>query len=98
MSSSKVPDLEIVANSISHPNDQDNAIAFNNYFANVGLEISKHLGAGNEPEVPRRQQLMFLLKVSKEEVKVLISNLDNSSSGKDFVKKSFGKKVGACNF
>ena len=72
MSSSKIPDLKTVANSFSHPNDQDNAIAFNNYFANVGLEISKQLGAENEPEVPRRHQLMFLLKVSKEEVKVLV--------------------------
>ena len=68
MNSSKVPVLETVANSISQPNDQDNAIAFNKYFANVGFEISKHLGAENEPEVPRRQQSMFLFKVTKEEV------------------------------
>ena len=84
--SSKVPVLETVANSTSQPNDQDNAIAFNNYFANVGFEISKHLVAENEPEVPRRQQSMFLFKVTKEEVKVVISNLDNKpSSGEDFV-------------
>ena len=65
MNSSKVPVLETVTNSISQPNDQDNAIAFNNYFANVGFEISKQVGAENEPEVPS-QQSMFLFKVTKE--------------------------------
>ena len=47
MNSSNVPVLKTVANIISQPKDQDNAIAFNNYFANVGFEISKHLGAEN---------------------------------------------------
>ena len=46
MNSSKVPVLETLANSISQPNDQDNAIAFNSYFANLGFEISKHPGVG----------------------------------------------------
>ena len=86
MNKSKVPVLETVANSISQPKDQDNAIAFNNYFANVGFEISKHLGAENEPEFPRRQQSMFLFKFTNEDAKLVISNLDNkSSSGEDFV-------------
>ena len=50
------------------------------------MEISKHLGAEVEPKVPRRQQSMFLFKVTKEEVKVLVSNLDNKSfSSEDFV-------------
>ena len=82
----KVPVPETMANSISQPIDEDNAIAFNKYFANAGFEISKHPLAENEPEVPLRQQLMFPFKVSKEEVKVVISNLDNkSSTGEDFV-------------
>ena len=73
-------------NSISQPNDQNNEIAVNKFFANVGLEISKHLGAETEPKVPRRQQSMFLFKVTKEEVKVIVSNLDNKPfSGEDFV-------------
>ena len=46
MNSSKVPVLETVANGISQPNDQDNAIAFN-YFAKFGFEMSKHLDAEN---------------------------------------------------
>ena len=45
MNSSTVPLLESVPNSISQPNDQDNAIAFSSYFANVGFENSKHLDA-----------------------------------------------------
>ena len=86
LSSFKVPVPETVENSNSQPNDQDNEIVFNSYFANVGFEISKHRGAENEPEVPRRQRSMFLFKVTKEEVKFVISNLDNkSSSGEDFV-------------
>ena len=77
-----------MASSISQPNAQDSAKAFQNNFANVEIEISKHLDAENEPEVPRRQQSMFFFKVTLEEVQVVISNLDNkSSSGEDFVNK-----------
>ena len=86
INSFKVPVPENMANSINQPIDVDDAIAFNNYFANAGFEISRHPPAENEPEVPIRQQSMFPFKVSREEVKVVISNLDNkSSSGEDFV-------------
>ena len=81
--------LETVTNGFSQPNDQDNAIAFKNYFAKFGFEISKHLDAENEPEVPRSQQSMFLFKVTKEEVEVVKSNSNKSSFGEHFVNNLF---------
>ena len=69
MNSSKVPVLETVANSISQPNDQDNAIAFNNYFDKLGFEINKHLSAENEPKVLRREQSIFCLQLQRRKLK-----------------------------
>ena len=69
MNGSKVPVLESVLNSISQPNDHDNAIAFNIYFANVGFEISKHLGAENEPKFKDVNTRCFCLKLQRRKLK-----------------------------
>ena len=88
-----------MANNIKQPNAQDHAIAFNNCFANVGFERSKQLNAENELEVPRSQQSMFLFKGTKNEVQVVISNLDyKSSSGGDCVNNLLIRNVSDCNY
>ena len=66
------------------PSDKNNANEFNNFFASIGHQVSRHLNKSFQPSFPRHQCSMYLYKTTAREVGDISTNLDNkSSSGVD---------------
>ena len=59
--------------------------SFNKYFTKIAQEVTKTIEPTNLPKVPKVEKPMFLYDVSESEIKSIIDNLDNKSSGDDYI-------------
>ena len=82
-----LPKLLILAScqkNIEEPSQVDSANSFNDFFINIGSNLTKHLKKDTRPRLKSNAYSTFLNRKNLSEIQKIMQGLDNkSSSGED---------------